>query len=100
MTEQEYLAKAICNLCDLAVFNGFDPNSALEYVSDFLKGTLEFCDYSGWLKKKKTNADCIRSMTDEELANWWAFMQVAYDFNDPQKTLEWLKEEVTHNGEV
>ena len=48
----------------------------------------------GFYKAPPTNADRIRSMTDEELANWWAFMQVAFDFMNPLETLKWLKQEV------
>lgn len=43
---------------------------------------------------RETNADRIRAMSDEELANWWCFMQMAYDFQNPVETLKWLKKEV------
>lgn len=41
--------------------------------------------------KPKTNADCIRSMTDEELADALCYGQ----FTTKQDTLDWLKQEET-----
>ena len=43
---------------------------------------------------QKTNADRIRQMSDEELANTLHFMFVAYDFRDPLDILGWLKSPV------
>ena len=49
--------------------------------------------------KPKTNADRIRAMTDEELAEWLADHPVVskYDENNPQHKawLDWLKQEAS-----
>ena len=48
------------------------------------------------LNKKKTNADRIRSMTDEELADWvWAAETAgrAYGPRGKQAWLDWLRQE-------
>ena len=47
-----------------------------------------------WIGGKPTNADRIRRMSDEELANQLMFLFVAYDFRNPVDLLEWLKKEV------
>lgn len=41
--------------------------------------------------KAKTNADRIRMMTDEELANFLCYLQIAYDLQNPLMMLEWLR---------
>lgn len=40
----------------------------------------------------KTNAECIRSMTDEELANWLAIISSSKPLSSPE-WLEWLRKE-------
>lgn len=50
-----------------------------------LHGTLKL--------KQQTNADRIRSMTDEELAGW--IISITED--DTEDWLDWLKQEVTAN---
>lgn len=47
-------------------------------------------------KHPQTNADRIRSMTDEELANHIMFLLIAFDFRDPIDILDWLKQEADH----
>ena len=45
----------------------------------------------------KTNADCIRRMTDEELAEWIVRKTEGYGFDGYEESVEawlyWLKEE-------
>lgn len=48
----------------------------------------------------KTNADRIRAMSDEELANTLHFMFVAYDFRDPIDILGWLKSPADKEGQT
>lgn len=69
---------------------------------------LEYCEKCGWIKqqcvceKPKTNADRIRSMTDEELAEWIDGFKVCVipdsdcypDQDCDGCTLKWLKSEV------
>lgn len=42
---------------------------------------------------RKTNADRIRAMSDEELANFLCYLQIAYDLQNPLMMLEWLRKE-------
>ena len=66
------------------------------------------CSYSDSFKQpKQTNADRIRNMTDEELANELGFVaqdafcygrglrdkMILYPFGSYEETLEWLKQE-------
>jgi len=44
-------------------------------------------------KYKKTNADRIRAMSDEELANWFAIISSSKPQSSPE-WLEWLRREV------
>ena len=52
------------------------------------------CSYQGypdrWEAKPKTNADRIREMSDEELADW---LIMNGDGSDYETWLEWLKKE-------
>ena len=45
------------------------PEEAETNCTYFIRGecTSSFCEYR---RKKQTNADCIRSMNDEEMCNW------------------------------
>ena len=51
-----------------------------------LHGTLKL--------KQQTNADRIRSMTDEELAEWASAITLS-EFGDKKDWLDWLKQEAT-----
>jgi len=59
-----------------------------------LKNTKERMDerlammHKLYLDAKPTNADCIRAMTDEELATWIYMNR----WNDIESILEWLKQ--------
>ncbi len=50
----------------------------------------------GHMELIKTNADRIRNMTDEELAEWyWWMLRYVQGYTDSRLALsEWLKEEV------
>ena len=50
------------------------PEEAETNCTYFIRGecTASFCEYR---RKKQTNADRIRAMNDEELANWLALTQ-------------------------
>lgn len=47
----------------------------------------------GSLEPHITNGDRIRQMTDEELANFLCYLQIAYDLQNPLMMLEWLRKE-------
>ena len=51
-------------------------NCGTPITNEYCEGYPEVCEY--WTPKKpKTNADRIRAMTDEELADWLARTQIA-----------------------
>lgn len=58
-----------------------------EFWSDYGKGVVSYCDFDDCEEKKPTNADHIRSMTDEELAE---FLE---SISRNELWFEWLKEE-------
>lgn len=41
-----------------------------EFYSDYGKGIMSYCDFADCEDKKPSNADKIRAMTDEELAEF------------------------------
>lgn len=81
-----------------------------EFWSDYGKGVVYYCDFDDCEEKKPTNADRIRSMTDEKLAEWASIREMCFIYhlliNDPDLRnkcriyenckdcwLDWLKEE-------
>ena len=67
------------------------PEEAEANCTYFIRGecTASFCEYR---RKKQTNADRIRAMTDEELAEF--LFQVGYDngWGMKEYALEWLQQ--------
>ena len=43
-----------------------------EFYSDYGKGIVSYCDFDDCEEKKPSNADRIRAMSDDELAEWMA----------------------------
>ena len=70
------------------------PEEAETNCTYFIRGecTAYFCEYR---RKKQTNADRIRAMTDEELSDFlaytWATSARAWQ-KDTGETLHWLKQ--------
>ena len=70
------------------------PEEAETNCTYFIRGecTASFCEYR---RKKQTNADRIRAMTDEDLADFlaytWATSARAWQ-KDTGETLQWLKQ--------
>ena len=70
------------------------PEEAETNCTYFIRGecTDSFCEYR---RKKQTNADRIRAMTDEDLADFlaytWATSARAWQ-KDTGETLHWLKQ--------
>ena len=70
------------------------PEEAEANCTHFIRGecTASFCEYR---RKKQTNADRIRAMTDEDLADFlaytWATSARAWQ-KDTGETLHWLKQ--------
>ena len=71
------------------------PNDA--YYCERLNMHTGLLGCENGIAKVKTNADRIRSMTDEELAEWyWWMLRYVQGYTDSKLALsEWLKEEVS-----
>ena len=75
------------------------PEEAETNCTYFIRGecTASFCEYR---RKKQTNADRIRSISDEELAdflNQWGTSTRAWQ-KDPRETLYWLQQPAEEEG--
>lgn len=51
-----------------------------EFWSDHGKGIVSYCDFDDCEEKNPSNADRIRAMSDEELADW--FIKIQNDVAD------------------
>lgn len=71
-----------CNVC----INGKLPSYSATCVE---------CGLSRKNFKPVTNADRIRSMTDEELAEWLSRPPVTWVYKSKTEWLDWLKQEAT-----
>ena len=69
----------ICDRCSIVCQFAGEPGDC--------KG-VNVCD------TKQTNADRIRNMTDEELAEWFYFSSLGFHYNQ-EEMLNWLKQEAT-----
>ena len=69
-----------------------------EFWSDHGKGIVSYCDFDGCEEKKPSNADLIRSMTDEELAADICRLELLlakHGHRGFHAWLDWLKEEAS-----
>lgn len=69
-------------------------------MSEPVKDYPPYLDYPK-PRKKQTNADKIRQMTDEELADWVFSHDCKtnlYGYLPREGTFDWLKQEVSDNG--
>ena len=67
--------------CDMAQFGDHEPPITTCYK---------------FKEKQQTNADCVRSMTDEELEKWYWWMHKEMMSTTDSRTFvhDWLKQEV------
>ena len=67
---------------------------------DEKRGIRRWCDFYGCEDRHPSNADCIRQMTDEELANKMSglesFALTCGGGWPPEKWLDWLRQEAEH----
>ena len=85
--------KVLKEICRISDAHNIDRDSALKYFADMLTAFTEVATIQNY-DSKQTNADRIRSMTDEELAKW--FDAVTKDILggstwDKKGWLKWLK---------
>lgn len=51
MTEEEFMAHIITEICDYAVENNMEPNDTLSTIADNLKSLLEILTFNGWKRR-------------------------------------------------
>ena len=70
---------------------------------DEKRGIRRWCDFEGCEDKHPSNADCIRQMSDKELANKMSglesFALTCGGGWPPEKWLDWLKQEANDVGQ-
>lgn len=87
--------KVLAEICRISDTHNIDRDSALKYFADMLTAFTEVATIQNY-DSKQINADRIRSMTDEELAEW--FNTVTKDVLsgstwNKKGWLKWLREE-------
>ena len=86
--------KVLAEICRISDAQNIDRDSALKYFADMLTAFTEVATIQNY-DSKQTNADRIRSMTDEELA---AFIinfdnRFGEEYEGEQSCLSWLQKE-------
>ena len=99
---QNIVTDTLASICTMADKHNIDRNSMLKYFADMLAAFAEVASIQNY-KANHTNADRIRSMTDEELAEWIntknTWEQCAYEESACMKKLRvngilrWLRSE-------
>lgn len=97
---QSIVADTLANVCAMADKHNIDRDSMLKYFADMLTSLAEFASIQNY-ETKKTNADRIRNMSDEELASWYVIkceIMMGIKCQKPYKTckdciLQWLQSE-------
>ena len=67
-----------------------------KFWSDYGKGIVSYCDPCDCEEKTASNADRIRSMSDEELAEWTTTVGRTFgeEYEGYMSVLDWLKSPV------
>ena len=86
--------KVLAEICRISDAQNIDRDSALKYFADMLTAFTEVATIQNY-DSKQTNAERIRSMTDEELA---AFIinfdnRFGEEYEGEQSCLSWLQKE-------
>ena len=99
---QKIVTDTLASICSIADKHGIDRNSMLKYFADMITAFAEVTSIQNY-KANRTNADRIRRMTDEELAEWIntknTWEQCAYEESACMKKLRvngilrWLRSE-------
>ncbi len=99
---QNIVTGTLANVCTMADKHNIDRDSMLKYFGDMITAFAEVTSIQNY-KANHTNADRIRSMTDEELAEWISakntWEQCAYEESACMKKLRvngilrWLRSE-------
>ncbi len=99
---QNILTDTLASVCAMADTHNIDRDSMLKYFADMITAFAEVTSIQNY-KANHTNADKIRSMSDEELAEWIntknTWEQCAYEESACMKKLRvnsilrWLQSE-------
>ena len=99
---QNITTNTLASICTIADKHNIDRNSMLKYFAVMLAAFTEVASIQNY-ETSRTNADRIRSMTDEELAEWIntknTWEQCAYEESACMKKLRvngilrWLRSE-------
>ncbi len=94
--------KTIKEICLFSDKHNFDRDNMLKYYAELIWAFAEVSTIQGFeAEKPQTNADRIRSMTDEELAEWLTNMCEFEENGEPYKSIYNLdaeKEEEIHDS--
>ena len=83
------VADTLASVCVMADKHSIDRDSMLKYFADILTALAEFASIQNY-ETKKTNADRIRNMSDEELAEFLAVHDLGLKGNDLPMLTDWL----------
>lgn len=92
---QNIVAGTLASVCDMADKHSIDRDSMLKCFADLITAFAEVTSIQNY-KASHTNADRIRNMSDEELAEFLSVHDLGLKGNDlPMLTdwLEWLQSE-------
>ena len=80
----------LASVCVMADKHSIDRDSMLKYFADMLTSLAEFASIQNY-KTKHTNADRIRNMSDEELAEFLSVHDLGLKGNDLPMFTDWLE---------
>ena len=92
--------KVLAEICRISDAHNIDRDSALKYFADMLTAFTEVATIQNY-DSKQTNAERIRNMTDEELAEWITNMCEFERHGEPYKSiynLDTYNEEEIHDS--
>lgn len=97
---QSIVADTLASICVMADKHSIDRDSMLKYFADMLTAFVELASIQNY-ETKQTNADRIRNMSDEELAEWLTNMCDIERHEEPFKSiynLDTEQEEEIHDS--
>ena len=91
---QSIVADTLASVCSMADKNNIDRDSMLKYFADMLTALAEFASIQNY-KTKHTNADRIRNMSDEELAELLITFKNTFgkEYEGEASCMDWLQSE-------
>lgn len=87
---QSIVTDTLASVCAMADKHNIDRDSMLKYFTDMLTAFTEVASIQNY-ETNHTNADRIRNMQDEELADWIYYHNTK--FSSEKQWIEWLQSE-------